>query len=74
MNELLMILPSHDPEKIRVVRVPEDYEDHEAYRHVTGLIARIEEADPGCDLEDILEVLADHGFTPIPFVMGPEID
>ena len=39
MNDTLMILPATDSGDIRLVRVPDDYESHEAYRHVTGLIA-----------------------------------
>lgn len=74
MAELLMILPSPDPDKIRVVRVPSDFEEHEAYRHVTALIARIEEENPDFRMDEIAEVLADHGFTPVHTIKGPVID
>ena len=43
MNDNLMILPATKNENIRLIRFPEDFEQHEAYRHVTGLIAKAEE-------------------------------
>ena len=44
----LMILPAADKTKIRLVRIPPDYQDQEVYRHVTRLIADVEEGTPGC--------------------------
>lgn len=70
----LMILPAAERERIRLVRIPPDYPVKEAYRHVTGLIAEIEEQQPGCDWEDILAVLEDHGFEPVDFQLGPSLD
>ena len=46
MSTPLMILPAGDSNSIRLVRLPEDFEEHEAYRHVTALIASIEEQQP----------------------------
>ena len=62
MSDTLMILPAGDAGAIRLVRVPDDFESHEAYRHVTGLVAAVEESDPGCNSDDILASLEDHGF------------
>jgi hypothetical protein len=45
MSDTLMILPASDASAIRLVRVPDDFESHEAFRHVTGLIASVEEQD-----------------------------
>jgi len=73
MNDTLMILPAGDTGDIRLVRVPEDLEAHEAYRHATGLIAGVEEQDPDCDLDDILAVLEDHGFETVAFILGPNL-
>jgi hypothetical protein len=73
MNNTLMILPAADPGGIRLVRVPDDFESHEAYRHVTGLIAAAEEQDPDCDQDDILAVLEDHGFETVEFILGPNL-
>ena len=64
MQARLMILPSNDPVAIRLVRVPEELEQHEAFRHVTGLIASVEEQNPDYDWEDIAHLLEDHGFEP----------
>jgi hypothetical protein len=69
-----MILPAGEPTDIRLVRVPDEFEQHEAFRHVTGLIAKIEEQNPGCDWEDIAALLEDHGFEPVDFVLGPALD
>ena len=73
MNDTLMILPATDPGGIRLVRVPDDFESHEAYRHVTGLIAAAEEQDPDCDQDDILAILEDHGFETVEFILGPNL-
>ena len=74
MSAPLMLLPSHDFAKIRLVRVPEDIEEHEAFRHATGLIAALEEQRPNCSVEQIIEVLEDHGFEPVDFLLGPEAE
>ena len=73
MSETLMILPASDTTDIRLVRVPDDYESRDAYRHVTGLIADIEEQNPGCDSDDIVAVLEDHGFEAVEFILGPTL-
>ena len=74
MNETLMILSARKPEHIRLVRVPADLEPHEAYRHVTALIAAVEEDDPDCDWADIEAVLDDNGFSSVDFILGPALD
>ena len=74
MNETLMILPSKNPSAIRLVRVPDDYEEHEVFRHVTGIIASVEEDNPAYTWDDICNELEDHGFEPLTFVLGPELD
>ena len=43
MGDVLMVLPAGDAEAIRLVRIPDDIESHEAFRHVTGIIASVEE-------------------------------
>ena len=73
MSKPLMILPSSDSNSIRLVRLPDDFESHEAFRHVTGIIAAIEEQQPGCNTEDILASLEDHGFEPVEFILGPAL-
>jgi hypothetical protein len=74
MPETLMILSAHDPDKIRLVRVPADFEPHEAYRHVTALIAAVEEDDPDYEWADIEAVLEDNGFGSVNFILGPALD
>lgn len=74
MSHDLMILPAADKSKIRLVRIPPDYQTHEVYRHVTGLIAQVEEQDPGCSWEDVLTILEDHGFEQVDFQLGPSLD
>ena len=73
MSDKLMILPSKDPEKIRLVKIPEDYEAHEVYRFATGLIASIEDSIPDYDWDDILEALEERGFSEVKFILGPEL-
>jgi hypothetical protein len=74
MYKRLMILPAREATAIRLVRIPGELEQHEAYRHVTGLIASIEEQNPDYDWEDIAPTLEDHGFEPVEFVLGPSLD
>ncbi len=73
MSSKLMLLPSKDPQKIRLVRVPEDFEEHEIYRVATGVIASVEEQIPDYNWDDILEMLEEHGFSEVEFIPGPEI-
>jgi hypothetical protein len=74
MSETFMILPAANATDIRLVRVPDDIEAHEAFRHATGLIARVEEDNPDYDWDDIAAMLEDHGFEAVEFVLGPELD
>jgi len=74
MTSDLMILPAADKAEIRLIRVPPDYPSKEAYRHVTGLIAELEEAQPGCGWEEVLSTLEDHGFEAVDFQLGPSLD
>jgi len=73
MSNSLMILPASDTRNIRLVRIPDDFESHEVFRHVTGLIAAVEEQDPDCDQDDILAALEDHGFETVEFILGPTL-
>ena len=74
MTDTLMILPAREPSRIRLLRLPSDLESQEAYRHVTGLIASIEEENPDYRWEDISALLEDHGFEILDFILGPALD
>lgn len=74
MSERLMVLPAKIFEHVRLLRMPEDMEEHEAFRHVTGLIAGVQEANADCDWEDVAETLEEHGFESVDFVLGPELE
>jgi hypothetical protein len=74
VSDRLMILPAKDATAIRLVRIPADYEEHEVFRHVTGIIAKIEEDNPDYTWDDIQADLEDHGFEPVSFILGPELD
>ena len=73
MNNKLMILPANGAENIRLIRIPDDFEEHEVYRYVTGLIAKVEE-DSDYTWDDILELLEDRGFESVDFILGPSLD
>ncbi len=73
MSDNLMILPADKHEDIRLIRIPDDFEEHEAYRYVTGLIAKAEE-DSDYDWDDILDLLEERGFESVEFVIGPSLD
>ncbi len=70
----VMVLPSKEPGQIRLVRIPEDMESHEAFRHATGVIAAAEEANPDFTWADIEDALDAHGFRTLEFVLGPALD
>jgi hypothetical protein len=74
MNNRLMILPASEFTNIRLVTVPDDIEEHEVYRHVTGLVASVEEKDPDYTWEDIAALLEDRGFVRVDFRLGPALD
>ena len=73
MSDNLMILPADQAADIRLIRIPEDFEQHEAYRYVTGLIAKAEE-NPDYTWEDILDLLEERGFEAVDFILGPALD
>ena len=73
MSNNLMILYANEPENIRLIQMPEDLEEHEAYRYVTGIIAKAEEA-PDYTWDDVLELLEDRGFESVDFIHGPSLD
>lgn len=74
MSDALMILPSRDCTDIRLVRIPDEFEKREVFRHVTGLIASVEEDNPDYSWEEIAAVLEDHGFESVDFILGPALD
>ena len=69
-----MILPAKDPKLVRLVQIPNDYDPHEVFRHVTGLIAQVEEENPNYQWADIEAALEDHGFENVEFILGPSLD
>ena len=74
MTDNLMILPAARPEDIRLIRIPDDFEKHEVYRYVTGLIAQVEENAPDYSWADILDLLEERGFESVEFLLGPALD
>lgn len=73
MSEPLMLLPSKDPTRIRLLRIPEDTDPNEAFRSATGIIAGVEQQAGGFSQADIDDALEDHGFQMRPFTLGPEL-
>ena len=73
MGVRIMVLPAAEAAQIRVVSIPEDVEEHEAYRHVTGVISEVEERNPGCGWEEIEDALDEHGYQVQAFVLGPTL-
>ncbi len=74
MDKKLMVLPAQDHKAIRLVSIPDDFEEHEVYRYVTGLIAKAEEEDSEYSWEDISDLLEERGFETVEFVLGPALD
>lgn len=74
MSNKLMLLPAHDYKATRLVKIPEDFEEHEVFRHVTGIISEVEEANPDYQWEEVASALEDHGFEIVEFILGPALD
>jgi hypothetical protein len=74
MAERLMVLPSKDVGRIRLVTVPEDMSPHEAYRYVTGLVSEVARTGEEQWVDDVLDLLEDHGFESVEFALGPPLD
>jgi hypothetical protein len=74
MSQTLMVLPSVEFNRIRVVRIPDDLDANEAYRFATGIIAQAEETNADYSWEDISEALEGRGFEPVEVQIGPTLD
>ena len=74
MAKRLMVLPSKDVGRIRLVTVPEDMSPHEAYRYVTGLVSEVDRTGEDQWVEAVLDLLEDHGFEGVEFTLGPPLD
>lgn len=74
MEETYMVLPARNFDAVRLLRLPRDFEAHEAYRYVTGLIAEVEEQNPDYTWEDISSSLEEYGFETVDFILGPVLD
>jgi hypothetical protein len=74
MSQTLMVLPSVEFKRIRVVRIPDDLDANEAYRFATGIIAQAEESKQDYSWEDISEALESRGFEPVEILVGPTLD
>ncbi len=74
MCETFMILPAAQTRHLRLLRVPPDYERQEAYRHVTAVMAEVQERNGYWDWEDLSQALEARGFIPLDFILGPAID
>ncbi len=74
MNTSMMLLPAKNIEDMRLVSIPDDFDQRDALRHATALIASIEEDNPDYAWDDIAMALEDHGFMVQEFMIGPELD
>ena len=70
----MMLLPAKNIDDMKLVSIPDDFDQRDALRHATALIASIEEDDPDYNWEDIAAALEDHGFESQEFMIGPELD
>ena len=59
---------------MRLLSIPEDFSERDAVRHVTALIAEIQEEEGEMRWEELAAALEDHGFTSVEFTCGPTLD
>lgn len=69
----IMVFPSSDYTHIKVMQVPDDFEEHEVYRAATAVISSVQEADRDCSWDDVEEGLEAGGFKVVEFILGPEL-
>ena len=69
-----MILPAHEYSSTRLIKIPTDFEQHEAYRYITGLIAQVEEDNSDYQWDDIVAMLEEHDIEIVDFLLGPALD
>jgi hypothetical protein len=69
----IMVFPSQEFDHIKLMQVPEDFEEHEAYRCATTLISELQENNPDCSWEDVEERLEESGFILLDGIIGPEL-
>ncbi len=75
MEDRFILLPGQRPEETRLLRIPADYSDLDAYRRVTAIIARCQtDATEGGSIAPCLEALADDGFEEVDVVIGPHLE
>jgi hypothetical protein len=74
MSDRFMLLPSRNIERIRLIRIPDDYSERDAVRRVTALIAEAQEELQEWRWEEIAATLEDHGFSAVEFTPGPALD
>jgi hypothetical protein len=74
MSTRLMLLPADKLENMRIVSIPDDFDDLDALRHATSLIASVEEEDDEYQWDDIAAALEDHGFEVMEYMIGPALD
>ncbi len=73
-QETLVLLPAHDFQQIRLVAVPADFSERDAVRHLTALIATVQQENPDWSWEQLAQTLEDHGIHPVDFILGPELN
>ena len=74
MTDRLMILPSKDLGRVRLVTIPTDISPHEAYRFVTGLVSEVPREDEQRWVDAVMDSLEDQGFARVDFLLGPALD
>ena len=74
MHKNLMVLPSKDFSSIKIVTIPEDMDQHEAFRNATGLIASFQENSANRSYDELEDMLEEKGFSCVEYILGPELD
>lgn len=74
MADRLMLLPSKEFEKIRLLRIPDDFGERDVVRQVTALIAESQEGAGSWSWEEVVAALEDRGFTVVNYILGPALD
>ncbi|MBI1196219.1 MAG: hypothetical protein GC138_10285 [Gammaproteobacteria bacterium] len=73
MQDTFILLPAERPENAHLLRIPSDVLERDAFRLVTALAAEIEEGSGKDNARELLERLAEKGFTEVPLIVGPQL-
>ncbi len=73
MQDKFILLPAVHADQARLLKIPQEISEMDAYRRVTSLIAAHQERTAQPAIQDMIDSLADEGFVEVPLIIGPHL-